>query len=205
MRTRAARSRNEPWRPFHPRRRRQRGRRQGDGRSNARMVRPSRLPREQCRNSLADGQHHRDRYVPTIDQVLAVNVRGVILGTKHAALAMLKTGSGSIINIGSVAGHPRRPLGSRVYGLERGGQRLFPLRCGGAGRKGNSRQHPLARSDRDWNFWKKCRARRLEGGSKSRSVVKEGFATIQPMPRALAFRMISHMRRFFSPVTGQGL
>jgi NAD(P)-dependent dehydrogenase (short-subunit alcohol dehydrogenase family) len=39
----------------------------------------------------------------TIDQVLAVNVRGVILGTKHAALAMLKTGSGSIINIGSVA------------------------------------------------------------------------------------------------------
>ena len=43
--------------------------------------------------------------VATIDQVLAVNVRGVILGIKHAAPRMLaQTGSGSIINIGSVAG-----------------------------------------------------------------------------------------------------
>jgi NAD(P)-dependent dehydrogenase (short-subunit alcohol dehydrogenase family) len=43
--------------------------------------------------------------VATIDQVLAVNVRGVILGAKHAARVMLPNGSGSIINIGSVAGH----------------------------------------------------------------------------------------------------
>ena len=60
----------------------------------------------------------------TIDQVLAVNVRGVILGTKHAALAMLKTGSGSIINIGSVAGH-RGGLSAHVYTASKGAVSAF--------------------------------------------------------------------------------
>ena len=46
--------------------------------------------------------------VATIDQVLAVNVRGVILGIKHAAPVMLAQQSGSIINVGSMAGHSRR-------------------------------------------------------------------------------------------------
>ena len=99
----------------------------------------------------------------TIDQILAVNVRGVILGTKHAALAMLKTGSGSIINIGSVAGHRGGHLGSRLHGLERGRQRLFPLGCGRAWRKGNPRQHHLARSDRHRDLRQKCGAGRLQG------------------------------------------
>ena len=60
----------------------------------------------------------------TIDQILAVNVRGVILGTKHAALAMLKTGSGSIINIGSVAGH-RGGLSAHVYTASKGAVSAF--------------------------------------------------------------------------------
>jgi NAD(P)-dependent dehydrogenase (short-subunit alcohol dehydrogenase family) len=60
----------------------------------------------------------------TIDQILAVNVRGVILGAKHAALAMLKTGSGSIINIGSVAGH-RGGLSAHVYSASKGAVSAF--------------------------------------------------------------------------------
>jgi NAD(P)-dependent dehydrogenase (short-subunit alcohol dehydrogenase family) len=52
--------------------------------------------------------------VPTIDQVLAVNVRGVVLGIKHAAPVMLSQGSGSIVNIGSVAGH-RGGLSAHIY------------------------------------------------------------------------------------------
>ena len=58
-----------------------------------------------------------DTEVATIDQILAVNVRGVILGAKHAARVMLPAGSGSIVNIGSVAGHRGGTLGSRLYRL----------------------------------------------------------------------------------------
>src|ERR1700727_2287656 len=57
--------------------------------------------------------------VPTIDQVLAVNVRGVILGVKHAARVMLPQGSGSVINIGSVAAH-RGGLSAHVYSASKG-------------------------------------------------------------------------------------
>jgi NAD(P)-dependent dehydrogenase (short-subunit alcohol dehydrogenase family) len=42
-----------------------------------------------------------DTDVPTWDQVMAVNVRGVFLGCKYAIPQMLEQGSGSIINIAS--------------------------------------------------------------------------------------------------------
>ena len=38
------------------------------------------------------------------DSLMAVNARGVFLGTKHAVLAMKQTGGGSIINLSSIAG-----------------------------------------------------------------------------------------------------
>src|SRR6188768_906611 len=38
------------------------------------------------------------------DQVMAINAKGVFLGTKHAIPAMRRTGGGSIVNISSVAG-----------------------------------------------------------------------------------------------------
>ena len=39
------------------------------------------------------------------DAVMAVHVRGAMLGMKHAAPAMLRGGGGSIVNIASVSGH----------------------------------------------------------------------------------------------------
>src|ERR1700710_2935473 len=38
------------------------------------------------------------------DEVLAINLRGVVMCTKYAAQVMLRNGKGSIINISSVAG-----------------------------------------------------------------------------------------------------
>ena len=58
------------------------------------------------------------------DTVMAVNARGVFLGTKHAIPAMREAGGGSIINISSTAGL----VGSRqggAYGASKGGVRLF--------------------------------------------------------------------------------
>jgi NAD(P)-dependent dehydrogenase (short-subunit alcohol dehydrogenase family) len=45
----------------------------------------------------------------TFDQVLAVNVRGVFLGVKHAAPALRRRGGGAIVNIASVAGQMGDP------------------------------------------------------------------------------------------------
>jgi NAD(P)-dependent dehydrogenase (short-subunit alcohol dehydrogenase family) len=57
--------------------------------------------------------------VATIDQILAVNVRGVVLGIKHAAPVMISQGSGSIVNVGSGAGH-RGGLSGHIYSASKG-------------------------------------------------------------------------------------
>jgi cyclopentanol dehydrogenase len=50
-----------------------------------------------------------ERTVAEWDQVMAVNARGVFLGTKHAIPAMRRSGGGSIVNISSVAGVKATP------------------------------------------------------------------------------------------------
>jgi NAD(P)-dependent dehydrogenase (short-subunit alcohol dehydrogenase family) len=60
-----------------------------------------------------------------LDQLLAVNVKGVFLGVKHALPAMRRAGGGSIINISSVAGLVGNPNGSPIYTTSKGAVRLF--------------------------------------------------------------------------------
>ena len=58
------------------------------------------------------------------DHVMAVNVRGVFLGTKHAIPAMRDAGGGSIVNISSTSGLVGSPRGG-AYGTSKGAVRLF--------------------------------------------------------------------------------
>lgn len=58
-------------------------------------------------------------------RVMAVNLDGVFLGTKHAIGAMKGSGGGSIINISSVAGLVGMGGGSSAYSASKGGVRLF--------------------------------------------------------------------------------
>jgi 3alpha(or 20beta)-hydroxysteroid dehydrogenase/cyclopentanol dehydrogenase len=60
-----------------------------------------------------------------LDLILAVNLKGVFLGTKHALPAMRRAGGGSIINISSIAGLVGSPQGSPSYTSTKGGVRLF--------------------------------------------------------------------------------
>src|SRR5919108_4258643 len=60
-----------------------------------------------------------------LDQILAVNVKGVFLGTKQALPAMRRAGGGSIINISSTAGLVGNPHGSPMYTATKGAVRLF--------------------------------------------------------------------------------
>src|SRR5437867_26272 len=59
------------------------------------------------------------------DRIMAVNAKGVFLGTKHAIPAMRRAGGGSIINISSTAGLVGSPYGSAAYTATKGGVRLF--------------------------------------------------------------------------------
>jgi NAD(P)-dependent dehydrogenase (short-subunit alcohol dehydrogenase family) len=60
-----------------------------------------------------------------LDQILAVNVKGVFLGAKHAVAAMRRAGGGSIVNISSTAGLVGSPYGSPSYTASKGAVRLF--------------------------------------------------------------------------------
>jgi NAD(P)-dependent dehydrogenase (short-subunit alcohol dehydrogenase family) len=119
----------------------------------------------------------------TIDQVLAVNVRGVILGAKQAALAMLKTGSGSIVNIGSIAGH-RGGISAHVYSASKGAVSAFTRSAAAElGEKG-IRVNTISPGAIVTGIFGKNAG--LEGSKADQvaGVVKEMFATIQPIPRA---------------------
>jgi NAD(P)-dependent dehydrogenase (short-subunit alcohol dehydrogenase family) len=58
------------------------------------------------------------------DRVMAVNAKGVFLGTKHAIPAMRRAGGGSIVNISSTAGLRGSP-GLAAYTASKGAVRLF--------------------------------------------------------------------------------
>lgn len=59
------------------------------------------------------------------DRIMAVNVKGVFLGTKHALPAMRRAGGGSIINISSTAGLVGSPGRTAAYTATKGAVRLF--------------------------------------------------------------------------------
>lgn len=59
------------------------------------------------------------------DRIMAVNVKGVFLGTKHALPAMRRAGGGSIVNISSTAGLVGSPGRSSAYTATKGAVRLF--------------------------------------------------------------------------------
>ena len=59
------------------------------------------------------------------DRIMAVNVKGVFLGTKHTIPAMRRAGGGSIINISSTAGLVGSPGDSSAYTATKGAVRLF--------------------------------------------------------------------------------
>jgi 3alpha(or 20beta)-hydroxysteroid dehydrogenase len=66
-----------------------------------------------------------ERTVEEWDKVLAVNLKGVFLGTKYSIPAMRKAGGGSIINIASVAGYGQSTHQEPAYAASKGAVRIF--------------------------------------------------------------------------------
>jgi NAD(P)-dependent dehydrogenase (short-subunit alcohol dehydrogenase family) len=59
------------------------------------------------------------------DELLAVNGRGVFLGTKYAVLAMKKTGGGSIVNLSSISGNTGQTMTHMGYNASKGAVRTL--------------------------------------------------------------------------------
>lgn len=59
------------------------------------------------------------------DRIMAVNAKGVFLGTKHAIPEMRKAGGGSIVNISSVAGIGQSAHQEPAYAASKAAVRIF--------------------------------------------------------------------------------
>jgi NAD(P)-dependent dehydrogenase (short-subunit alcohol dehydrogenase family) len=59
------------------------------------------------------------------DTLLAVNGRGVFLGTKYAVLAMQKSGGGSIVNLSSISGNTGQTMTHMGYNASKGAVRTL--------------------------------------------------------------------------------
>src|SRR6187455_2048654 len=64
-----------------------------------------------------------DRTAAEWDKVMAVNAKGVFLGTKYAIPAMRRAGGGSIVNISSISGLVA--IGPPAYIASKGAVRMF--------------------------------------------------------------------------------
>jgi NAD(P)-dependent dehydrogenase (short-subunit alcohol dehydrogenase family) len=121
--------------------------------------------------------------VPSIDQVMAINVRGVMLGMKHVAPVMLSQGSGSIINIASMVGH-RGGLSSHVYTASKGAvvalTRSVAAELGEKGIRVNS----ISPGAIVTGIFGKNAGVDGAKADKAAGVAKQLFAAFQPIPRA---------------------
>jgi NAD(P)-dependent dehydrogenase (short-subunit alcohol dehydrogenase family) len=121
--------------------------------------------------------------VATIDQVLAVNVKGVLLGIKHAAPAMLAQQSGSIVNISSMAGL-RGGVSGHIYSASKGAVSALTRSVAAELGENGIRVNSISPGAVVTGIFGKNAG--LEGSKADQvaGVVKEAFAKIQPIPRA---------------------
>jgi NAD(P)-dependent dehydrogenase (short-subunit alcohol dehydrogenase family) len=118
------------------------------------------------------------------DQAMALLVRSVMLGIKHAAPVMMKQKSGSIINNGSVAAHRAGYSSSMVYGAAKAAvnhlSRCAAMELGEHSVRVNSVSPGAIATGIV------PKALGMEAGAADRIAdkMKDAFAKVQPIPRA---------------------
>ena len=118
-----------------------------------------------------------------IDQILAVNVRGVMLMTKHVAPVMLSRGAGSIVNIASAAAH-RGGLSGHIYTTAKGAVLAFTRSTAAElGEKG-VRVNSISPGPIVTGIFGKLAGVEASKADKIADLVKERFAAMQPIKRA---------------------
>jgi NAD(P)-dependent dehydrogenase (short-subunit alcohol dehydrogenase family) len=119
----------------------------------------------------------------SIDQILAVNVRGVMLAIKRVTPVMLSQRTGSIVNIGSVAAH-RGGISGHIYTASKGAVLAFTRSTAAElGEKG-IRVNSISPGAIVTGIFGKLAGVEASKADRVTDVVKERFATLQPIPRA---------------------
>ena len=124
-----------------------------------------------------------DTDIENFDQVMAVNVRGVILGMKYAAPIMLRQGTGSIINIASLSGL-RAGWAAHTYCASKGAvAQLTRSVAAELGEKG-IRVNSISPGGIATGIFGKNAGVDGSKADQILDVVKDLFATLQPIPRS---------------------
>jgi NAD(P)-dependent dehydrogenase (short-subunit alcohol dehydrogenase family) len=122
--------------------------------------------------------------VAGFDQAMAVLVRSVMLGMKHAAPVMLNQRSGSIINNGSVAAHRAGLSSSMVYSAAKAAvvhlTRCVAMQLGESGVRVNS----ISPGGIATGIFGKALGLPTDKAEQTAEAVKAGLAKMQPIPRA---------------------
>ena len=118
------------------------------------------------------------------DAAMATLVRSVMLGMKHVAPLMVKQGSGSIINNGSVAGVRAGLSSSMIYSAAKAAvvhlSTCVAMQLGESGVRVNC----ISPGGIATGIFGKALGLAPEAAEKSAEAVKAGLAKLQPIPRA---------------------
>jgi NAD(P)-dependent dehydrogenase (short-subunit alcohol dehydrogenase family) len=121
--------------------------------------------------------------VETIDRLMGVNVRGVLLGIKHVAPIMIAQRSGSIISISSMAGL-RGGVSGHIYSATKGA--VLALTRSAAAELGEKgiRVNSISPGAIVTGIFAKNAGVDGAKADKLTGMLKVGFASLQPIPRA---------------------
>lgn len=118
------------------------------------------------------------------DEAIRVHVRGTLAHMKHAASSMRSQSAGSIINVGSVAGHRAGYSGSMIYAIAKAAvihlTRCAAMELGEDGVRVNS----ISPGGIATGIFAKSLGMEDEKAEDTAEKVKDALATLQAVPRA---------------------
>jgi NAD(P)-dependent dehydrogenase (short-subunit alcohol dehydrogenase family) len=122
--------------------------------------------------------------VEGFDAAMALLVRSVMLGMKHAAPIMMKQRSGSIINNGSIAGHQTGYSTSMIYGAAKAAVNHLTKCVGMELGEHNVRVNSVSPGAIATGILAKALGMEAAKAEEARVKLEEFFAKAQPIPRA---------------------